>query len=338
MKGKRQMVSAFRPAQAGVRRPHRGKLIFAGAAVLVLAAAGTWWFGVRGDKKPAFREYKLARGNLKLVISAAAEVRPQNRIEIKPPLAGRIEKIMVEEGDVIKKGQVLAWLSSTDRAALLDAARAKGPEEAAKWEDVYRPTPLVAPLSGFIIGRFSEPGQTVSGGSVPLVMADRLIVRAEVDETDMGKIKIGQKVDVNLDAYPEIRMPGRVDHLAFEARTVNNVTVYDLEIELLKNPEILRSGMTATVDIVVARSDNVVLAPAEALTESKGKLFVTLKGANGQEKPVPVEIGLSDGAYVEIVKGAEEGATLLISWRGIGPSSAGPSGNPLVPGGGRRRR
>jgi macrolide-specific efflux system membrane fusion protein len=52
---------------------------------------------------------------------------PQNRLEIKPPIAGRAEEVLVNEGELVKAGQIIAWMSSTDRAALLDAARAQGP-------------------------------------------------------------------------------------------------------------------------------------------------------------------------------------------------------------------
>ena len=51
------------------------------------------------------------------------------------------------------KGQILAWMSSTERAALMDAARSKGPEEVSRWEELYRPTPILAPIRGTVISR-----------------------------------------------------------------------------------------------------------------------------------------------------------------------------------------
>jgi macrolide-specific efflux system membrane fusion protein len=244
----------------------------------------------------------------------------------------------VREGDTIRRGQVLAWISSTDRASLLDAARAKGAEEAAKWEDVYKPTPLVAPLGGFIIARRAEPGQTLGGGDVPLVMADRLIVRAQLDETDLGKLRIGQRAEVTLDAYPEIRLPGRVDHMAYEARNVNNVTVYDIEIELLRSSSVLRSGMTATAAVIVTERRRALLVPAEALAETDGTLAVLVKGRDGKGVRTPVAIGASDGAQVEVTKGLKEGDVLLVSTRAIPPSSLSDTSSPLVPRTWRARR
>jgi macrolide-specific efflux system membrane fusion protein len=319
----------LRGRDAGGRRR---RWITIGVAVVVVVT-GLYYLLRKPAKKEEFKDYKVAKGEMMIRITAAGGVIPQNRIELKPPLAGRIEQILVREGDYIKKGQILAWISSSDRAALLDAARAKGPEEAAKWEGVYKPTPIVAPLSGFIIARRAEPGQTIGSGDPPLVMADRLIVRAQVDETDMGKIKIGQKADITLDAYPENRIPGRLDHLAYESRVVNNVTVYDIEIELLKVSPLFRSGMTATASVIVNERKNVVLVPAEALTERNGTVSVLLRRKGAAPIPTPVTMGLSDGAMVEVKSGLKEGETIKISTMAMPPSTLGNATNPLGIGG-----
>ncbi len=315
-------------------RPRKGSRriwFILGAVLLLIVVLGAWRVTRHGKPAPAYRDYVVTRGDLTSTISAAADVSPQNRIELRTPLAGRIDSILVREGDDIKKGQVLAWISSTDRASLLDAARAKSDAEAAKWEDAYKPTPLVSPMSGFIIARKAEPGQNIGGSEAPLVMADRLIVRAQVDETDMGKVRIGQKAEVSLDAYPDIRLPGRIDHIAYEAKTSNNVTVYDIEVELLKDSNVLRSGMTATVKVTIAERRRVVMVPAEALTEQKGELAVLLRNAKQRAAPQPVTIGMSDGGMVEIVSGLAAGATILIDANAVPPSLAGAGTNPFMP-------
>ena len=310
------------------------------AAVLLLAGGG-WFWRARAAHREApieYREQPVTRVDLKQTVSAAADVSPQNRIELTLPVAGRIDKILVREGDEITKGQVLAWISSYDRAALLDAARTKGPDEVARWEDVYKPTPLVAPLPGFIIARRAEPGQTGGTGTAPLVMADRLIVRAQVDETDMAKVRVGQSVEVTLDAYPDLKLPGRLDHLAYEARQNNNVTVYDIEVELLKAPGILRSGMTATVSVTVAERRRVLAVPAEALTEKDGKLDVLVKPPKGPAQSRPVTIGLTDGALVEVTRGLAEGEVLLVNVHGLPPSSLSNTSSPFMPKWGGKRK
>ena len=100
-----------------------------------------------------------------------------------------MERVLVTEGDVVKQGQVLAWMSSTDRAALLDAARMQSKETSSYWETVYKPTPLIAPISGQVIVQQIQPGQTLGLDSAVVVLSDRLIVKAQVDETDIGRVK-----------------------------------------------------------------------------------------------------------------------------------------------------
>ena len=315
------------------RRRRRWPWVAGGVAILVLLALGIWRTTRTATVKTEYREVPAAFGDLKILISAAGDVCPQNRIELRPPLSGRIDSILVHEGDDIKKGQVLAWISSTDRASLLDAARAKGPEEVARWEDAYKPTPLVAPLAGFIIARRAEPGQS-TGGEAPLVMADRLIVKAQVDETDLRKVKVGLPAEVALDAYPDIKLAARVDHVAYESRSVNNVTVYDLEIELLDPPPVLRSGMTATVSIAVAGRKRVLLVPAESLSEGpRGVGLAVLvkspkKGAAAETRRV--ELGMSDGAQVEVTKGLKAGEILLVNVHGVPPTSLAQATNPFA--------
>jgi macrolide-specific efflux system membrane fusion protein len=314
------------------RRRRRWPWWAGGAVILVLIGLGIQSYTGKAKVEPEYRDVPVALGDLKILISAAGDVCPQNRIELRPPLSGRIDSILVREGDEIKKGQVLAWISSTDRASLLDAARAKGPDEVARWEDAYKPTPLVAPLAGFIIARRAEPGQS-TGGDAPLVMADRLIVKAQVDETDLRKVHVGLPAEVALDAYPDVKLNARVDHVAYESRSVNNVTVYDIEVELLDPPAVLRSGMTATVSVAVAGRKHVLLVPAESLSEAAqgGGLTVLVKRPKGSPAETrKVELGMSDGALVEITKGVKPGEILLVNVHGVPPTSLAQATNPFA--------
>lgn len=336
------MKHALRPVFAPQLIRRRGSSIrlwiVAAAAAAVVAVALGVWVSRRGKKVPEFREWPVERGRIVLTVEASGVVTPQNRISLDPPLAGRIDEILVDEGDKITKGQILAWISSSDRATLLDAARAQGPEEVKKWTEVYKPTPLVAPMAGFIIARSAEPGQTVGKSGSPLVMADRLIVKAQVDETDMGKVEVGQRVRVTLDAYPGMRLPGRLDHLAYEARMVNNVTVYDIDVELLRSAAVLRSGMTATVAVIVAERQDVVVIPIEALTDREDGLAALMKGPGGKPVLTPVKIGLTSEGEVEITEGLKEGDVLLVSTRALPPRNLSNAGSPFTPGSFRQSR
>ncbi len=281
------------------------KWLWIGIGILVLGGGFFIW---KKNQSPrmAFKNYQVERGDLQVSILATGTVQPENRLEIKSPVAGRIDRVLADEGHKAHKGEVLAWMSSTERAALLDAARARGPEEVQKWEELYKPAPIIAPLAGTVILRNVEPGQTITATEAVFAMSDRLTVKAQVDETDIAKIKLHQKADIILDAYPDQTLPAVVDQIAYEAKTVNNVTTYVVDVLPEKTPDFLRSGMTANVRFMQESKKDILLLPSEAIILSGGKSKVMLKNDEGQNEEREIETGLSDGKKTEIVSGLAE--------------------------------
>ena len=122
--------------------------------VLVLLVAAVFVI-IKIRTKPsgneAIQEISPTMGSIRVIVSTTGTVLPKNRLEVKPPVNGRIESILVAEGEGVKKGQTLAWMSSTERAALLDAAEAQGEEALKYWQDVYKPIALLSPIDGEVI-------------------------------------------------------------------------------------------------------------------------------------------------------------------------------------------
>jgi macrolide-specific efflux system membrane fusion protein len=282
---------------------------------------------------------KVTRGDVLAVISSTGIVMPRNRLEIKPPVAGRIEDVLVREGENVTKGQVLAWMSSNERAALLDAARSKGEAEQNYWKDVYKPAPIMAPLNGFIIQRNVEPGQSVSVSDSVLVMADRLIVKAQVDETDLGRIKLGQKVEIALDAYPDQKIGGTVEHIAYESKTVSNVVIYEIDVLPSAVPAFFRSGMSATVNFTLSERKAVLVLPLNAVKKRNGNPYVFIKKKDEKDpKPVRIESGQENTENIEIVSGLSEGDEVIIPTTQMVQSAfERMRGIPFNPFGGQRR-
>lgn len=312
------------------------------AAAIVLAGVWFWKRSNPRDEKIRHETVALSRGSIVVTLSTTGVVEPQNRVELKPPIGGRVEEILAREGDRVRKGRILVWMSSSERAALIDAARIKGEDEVRRWADLYKPAPLVAPIDGMIIARPVEPGQSVTTADPVLVLSDRLIVKAQVDETDIGSIRVGQAATTVLDAYPNRSIPSTVDHIAYEAKTVNNVTVYEVDVVTETTPEYMRSGMTAGVVFQVARQDDVLRAPVDAVKQDEGGSWVLVpRGADAKRpKRVEVEVGVSDGKMIEIRSGLDDGDAVIVTRAVIGkdrPASQG--GNPFSPfgGGGRSR-
>jgi macrolide-specific efflux system membrane fusion protein len=280
---------------------------------------------------------KVARGDLSVTVTATGTVKPYNRVEIKAPIAGRIEEVLVQEGEEVKTGQVLARMSSVERAALLDAARAQGEVAVKRWEEAYKVAPLLAPLDGKIIVRSVEPGQTVTTADPVVVLSDRLIVEALVDETDLSLIKLAQRAEIRLDAYPEEVFQGKVDHITFESKLENNVNVYAIDILPEKVPESFRSGMTANVTFIAKEKKGALLLPSEAFVEwpksvpkpEESEFAVYEKAFGGKWVPIAVRVGDSDGRMTEILQGPEEGREVVIARKKEKAQSA----NPFSPGG-----
>lgn len=301
-----------------------------GIVVLAAAAGGAaWWLRApEPEAKPVYRAIAVERGTVEVTTLATGVVQPQNRLEIKPPIAGRMEQILVREGDRVRQGQTLGWMSSLERAALLDVARSKGAEELAHWEELYKPAPLLAPLGGTIIARAVEPGQTVTIDLAVFVLSDRLLVKAQVDETDIGRIALGQEATVTLDAFSQSPLPARVSHIAYEAVTVNNVTVYEVDVLTDATPPFMRSGMTANVTFRIARRENVLVLPAEAVEEREGETVTRVPGGEAGPKERVIETGLSDRDRIEIVAGLAEGERVMIPVLRL-PESASQGSSPL---------
>jgi macrolide-specific efflux system membrane fusion protein len=305
-----------------------------GGVIAVALVLGVLFFTLtkKGKSEATWREYAVQAGSIRSIVSTTATVKPQNRLEIKSPVNGRIDEILVREGDFVRKGQVLALISSAERAALLDAATQKGKSESDYWKKVYNQTALISPIDGQVIVSSLNPGQTITASDAVLVLSDRLIVKADVDETDIGNVRLGQKAEISLDAYPETKVAGVVDHIYYESKLVNNVNIYQVDLLPESVPEVFRSGMSANVNIVVREKDNVLMLPIPAVRSRDGRSVVSVRGTSpGTVRKIPVQTGLKDETNIEIVRGLSAGDTVVVrDTTFVLPKNNGGS-NPFVP-------
>jgi HlyD family secretion protein len=203
---------------------------------------------------------------------------------------------------------------------------------------------VVAPMDGVVLTKNVEIGESITSGvssfnagTILFTVADvsKMIVKAGVNEVDIGKVRVGMPVKVTLDAYPKVSFAGRVDRIAPAVRLDDKVRVFDVEIRLDAQGRELRSGMTANIEMVGEKKPHVLTVPVESVFQrDEGEIvFVkkpfdpkaaaakpkkTTTAANGKpevdkdawkqffEKRVVVT-GLSDNSKVEIVKGLKAG-------------------------------
>ncbi|MCK4224973.1 MAG: efflux RND transporter periplasmic adaptor subunit [candidate division Zixibacteria bacterium] len=315
------------------------KLLVGIVFVAIVVAGYLYWQKRNGDNpgQVSYETVRVERGNIEIKVLSTGTIQPYTRVEVSSSVSGRIDRVEVEEGDIVKEGDILAWISSEDRIALLDAARS-ALESAQKTNDpeaikeaqmayeiankAYKPVPLTNSIAGEVINRSCEPGQNVSTQSILFVISDRLVAKVEVDEADIGKIKLGQETWIVLDAFPDERLKGKVTKISREGRLVSDVVIYDVMVDPLKVPRHWASGMTANVEFMVEKKDSILLIPKSTVTEMKGENFVMV--LEDQPTPRRIETGITDGRVLEVTKGLKEGDTVILG--GIENNS--PQGDP----------
>jgi membrane fusion protein, macrolide-specific efflux system len=313
----------------------RKKLLVWVIAIIVAACGvgGFFYLKSTSSADKQYTEIRPSRGSISSSVSTTGAVEPQNRLKIKSAVGGRIEEILVGEGELVTKGQILALLSSTERAALLDAAKLQGKSEQAYWQKVYKETAVISPMAGQVIMRSIDPGQTVTTSDSLFVLSDRLIVKAYVDETDIGRVKLGQRARIGLDAYPEIRVNGVVDHIYYESHLQNNVNIYYADVIPEIVPDVFRSGMSANIDIIVEEKQNALLLPINAVQSRNGGTVVMQKRGDAQQgiSYKPVRTGMQDAVNIEILDGLTDNSVVLLAdTTFVLPGKKGGS-NPFMP-------
>ncbi len=313
------------------------KLFFVILGLAAIAAVVVMKTRSNGVSDELVTEISPAVGEIKVIISTTGTVLPKNRLEVKPPVPGRVETVLVKEGEKVKAGQLLAWMSSTERAALLDAARGQGEEELKYWQEAYKPIALLSPIDGEVIVATTQPGQTVTTNDAIVVLSDHLIVRAEVDETDIDDITNDMDAIITLDAYPDTKIKATVEHIYYESQTVNNVTIYNVDLMLKEVPHFYRSGMNASVDFIIKDKKGILIIPMDAVYKN-GEKYCLVKQADAKE-PVKtkVELGITDDKNIEVLSGLSEEDVLIVKSKKYSlPKSNSSGSNPFMPFGKRK--
>ena len=180
-----------------------------------------------------------------------------------------------------------------------------------------------APFAGVITQRFAEPGAfvtptttasaTAGATSSSIVeLSQGLEVIAKVPESDLGRLRIGLPAEVRVDAFPDRRFPARIRQIAPRAVKQNNVTSFEVKLELLNPPPELRIGMTADIDFETGALPPRTLVPTVAVVTEKGKPGVLLVGKDRQPTFQPVELGVSSGKETQILSGLDSGTRVFI--------------------------
>lgn len=184
---------------------------------------------------------------------------------------------------------------------------------------------ITSPIDGVVISKSVEEGQTVAASfSTPELftiakdLKDMRVV-ADVDEADIGEVKVGQRVTFTVDAYPDDTFQGYVTQVRQEATTTNNVVTYEVVISAPNNDLKLKPGLTANVNIYTNEIKNTLSVPAKALRYTPEKETVggrKIKDCTGKNKVWTLEgntlvahavnIGATDGTHTQILSGIKK--------------------------------
>jgi HlyD family secretion protein len=211
------------------------------------------------------------------------------------------------------------------RAAQLRTASAAHRQALASLEYVrtqLNNTVVRAPMAGQVIAKHHERGTVVQPGEPLYTLADsaRPIVRAEVDESDAGKIQVGMPVVITSDAFPGLKMTSTIQKIAWRVgrkrirsdnpAEINDVKVLEAEIPLELDAR-LRIGMAMDVKINTGQKDKALLIPRTAVRRQGSDLLVSVVEGNVVEER-PVQLGGFEGQVVEVLKGLRPGELVLV--------------------------
>jgi HlyD family secretion protein len=194
--------------------------------------------------------------------------------------------------------------------------KAKADQDYAKAQLSY--ATITAPISGTIASVTTQQGETVAAGLnsptfITIIDLNKLEVNAYVDETDVGKIGVGQETLFTVDTFSDRDFKGKVTAIYPRAVLQENVVNYITLISIENSEGKLKPDMTANVTITLKKKQGVLALPGAAVVREGGKKYVTLQAKDGKAVRREVKTGWKEGSYLEVTSGLKEGDTVLIS-------------------------
>jgi len=380
--------------------------------LLVLIVAAGFYFGFgRQDKAgaPQVRTEPVVIGTLVVRVSATGNLQPTNQVDVGSEFSGIVDKVFVDDNDLVKKGDLLARLDLSklqdavvkSRANLASAeaqvlqARATVAETRSNLARMKQVAELSggkvpsksemetseanlkraeanevsarasvsqvraslqsdqtnlakanirSPINGVVLARKVEPGQTVAASfQAPVLFTlaedlSKMELQVDVDEADVGQVKVGQKATFSVDAWPGRQYTAVLTRVGYGSQVKDGVVSYLTVLEVNNDDLSLRPGMTGTAEITTLTRENVLLVPNAALRFAPASTDKTQKKSggsvvgmlmprpprqtpkarqaanggtsrvwvlrDGQAMPVEVKTGATNGRVTEIAGGA----------------------------------
>ena len=393
----------------------RKKRIVWVSALVVVAVAGVFSFKALSHTVVKIDPEKLAKvekTDLARSVVATGKVQPTTQVEIKSKASGIIQKLPVNFGDVVHRGQVLCELDKNDllprqreaeaslhvaeaqvKSAKADYERykvdAEGPDlpflkrdrersrtmfaggliaqnarddaeknyelalnkqhssqvnlgsaqaaiakaEAqlqqqqaivARTEEDIKNATIVSPINGVVLSRDIEVGGAVSsiltqGGAATLIMTlgdlGEVYVKGKVDETDVGKIYLGEAARITVESYKNEKFWGRVTKISPLGTEKDNVTTFEVRVSISNESRKLRALMTANAEIILEEHKDVLTIPEGAILYAKDKsteVEIPDPSSEKGKKKIKIKTALSNGSRTEVASGLTLGQQVIL--------------------------
>jgi len=178
---------------------------------------------------------------------------------------------------------------------------------------------ITAPMGGVVASVSTQQGETVTSGSaaaqaptfVTIIDLNRLQVDAYVDETDIGKVRVGQEATFSVDAFPDREFTGKVTAIYPKALIQQNVVTYDVVIAIDNREGLLRPDMTANTTITVAKREKVLAIPNQAVRREDGERVAFVQEGERLARR-GIKTGWKDKSYTEVLSGLKEGERVVM--------------------------
>lgn len=310
----------------------------------------------------------VQRMDIKSTVEATGTIRPVDSVEVSSKITARINSVLVKENDVVTAGQVVATLDGKDYEAKRDQAQYRVTNTRAKYnrmsylesigaksksdlEDAEynydtaqstleeansdaNETIITAPISGVVVGEPKTAGtMAVQGSDNPTVImriADlsKKQIKAKVDETDIGNIRIGQEATFTVDAFTDKKFTARVSKIsqtdvtnswdtsssASSSSSGTSVIYYYVTLDVDDPENLLLPAMTARVVINTADRNDALVVPLSTLKTDAAGSYVLVLQEDGTQETRYVETGIYSDEYVEILSGLSEGERVVSTY------------------------
>lgn len=239
------------------------------------------------------RVMKVELQSLQNTLDYVGDIKAQDEALVYPKVSGKIIEKLKEEGDAVKKGDVIVYIDRDEVGFKFEKA------------------PVESPLTGFI-GRINVDigTQVTPQSSVGLVVdMDKVHIDLDIPEGYLPKVSVGQTAEVSVQAYPDEKFTGTVSRISpvldLETRAA------PIEIIILNSDYRLKSGMFAQVELAIEEHKNIPVIIKEALLGKTPSEYVYM--VNGDTAYLRnVKLGIRQGAYYEVTEGLKEGDLVVV--------------------------